>query len=146
MANPWGTPLTRIIAAMLSIFLALVAAVVAPGVAHADGKVVVPLPDLSGISDGDAEKMIAALAQINVITSNCPDYAITDGEWTLLVGTGDMLAQKLGLDPDSYERRFYGPAFRLLNDPGACDRIGPRARPIIDDLIRMGGGTHRVRE
>lgn len=112
--------------------------------AAADGNVTVPLPNLQGITEADAEKLIAALAQVNVIASNCPDYHITDGEWTLLVGTGDMLAKGLGLDPEAYDETYYGPAFRMLEDPGACDRIGPRARPIIDDLIKMGGGTEPV--
>ena len=107
----------------------------------AQDQVTVPLPDVSGLSQDEAERLIAALAQINVITSNCPGYEITDGEWTLLTGTGDMLAARLGLDPATYERRYYGPAFDLLDDPEACDRIGPRARPVIDDLLRMGGKT-----
>ncbi|MFV0291945.1 MAG: hypothetical protein ACK5II_01440 [Paracoccus sp. (in: a-proteobacteria)] len=114
---------------------------------QADGKrVVVDLPNLSGMPDEDAEKLIAALAQINVITSHCPDYPISDGEWTLLVGTGDMLARQLGMDPASYDKNYYGPAFQMLDDPAACDRIGPKARPIIEDLISMGGGTEHVAE
>lgn len=111
------------------------------GAALADGRVMVKLPDVSALSEEDAKKLIAALAQINVVTSNCPGYEITDGEWTLLTGTGDKLAQRLGLDPTEYDRTYYGPAFKLLDDPTACERIGPRARPVIDDLIRMGGGT-----
>ncbi|NHF73998.1 hypothetical protein G7044_12770 [Paracoccus sp. 12-3] len=107
---------------------------------RADTKVAVPIPNLDGISQADAERLLAALAQINVVTSNCPDYRISDDEWMLLTGTGDMLAARLGIDPATYDRNYYGPAFRMMEDPGACDRIGPRARPIIDDLIAMGGG------
>ncbi|WBU53369.1 hypothetical protein [Paracoccus sp. SCSIO 75233] len=107
----------------------------------AEGRVAVPVPDLSGMSDADAEKLIAALAQINVITSNCPEYRVSDGEWMLLTGTGDLLSNMLGLDPSAYDKTYFGPAFDTLDDPGACDRIGPKARPIIDDLIEMGGGT-----
>lgn len=109
--------------------------------ANADSKVAVPIPNLDGISQTNAERLLAALAQINVITSNCPDYRISDGEWMLLTGTGDMLAARLGIDPATYDRKYYGPAFRMMEDPAACDRIGPKARPIIDDLIAMGGGT-----
>ncbi|WBU56047.1 hypothetical protein [Paracoccus sediminicola] len=132
-------PIRMILAAVLAVFTA-------GGAAVAEGKVVVDLPNLSGMSDADAEKLIAALAQVNVIASNCPDYSITDGEWLLLMGTGDMLAKELGMDPEAYDERFYGPAFQMLDDPGACDRIGPRARPIIDDLIERGGGTEPVAE
>ncbi|HMQ42647.1 MAG TPA: hypothetical protein PKC09_15400 [Paracoccus sp. (in: a-proteobacteria)] len=135
--------MTRIIAAILAAVLHLP---LTGAIAAADGKVMVPLPNLQGISEQDAEKLIAALAQVNVIASNCPEYHITDGEWTLLVGTGDMLAKGLGMDPDTYDETYYGPAFRMLDDPGACDRIGPRARPIIDDLIKMGGGTEPIPE
>ncbi|MFD1796741.1 hypothetical protein FQV27_12595 [Paracoccus aurantiacus] len=130
---------------MNRLFVAALAAATALGATgkevRADAKVSVPIPNLEGISDANAEKLLSALAQINVITSNCPDYRISDGEWTLLTGTGDMLAAKLGIDPETYDREYYGPAFRMLDDPAACDRIGPKARPIIDDLIEMGGGT-----
>ena len=129
---------------MLRLLAALLAAVSAIGATAfplgADTRVAVPIPDLGGMSDADAERLLAVLAQINVITSNCPDYRISDGEWTLLTGTGDMLAARLGIDPATYDRKYYGPAFRMMEDPAACDRIGPRARPIIDDLIAMGGG------
>lgn len=128
--------MNRLVAAAVAAMFALPA--------MAADQVTVPLPDVSAMSNEDAEKLISALAQINVITSNCPGYEITDGEWTLLTGTGDKLAAKLGLDPAAYEKKYYGPAFKLLDDPGACDRIGPKARPIIDDLVRMGGGTEPV--
>ncbi|MFV0410993.1 MAG: hypothetical protein ACK5LJ_15230 [Paracoccus sp. (in: a-proteobacteria)] len=135
--------MTRIIAALLA---AMQLMPLAAGSALAEGNVMVPLPNLSDMSEEDAEKLIAALAQVNVITSNCPEYPISDGEWTLLVGTGDMLAKGLGMDPDTYDKDYYGPAFQMLDDPGACDRIGPKARPIIDGLIRMGGGTEPLSE
>lgn len=111
------------------------------GAALAGGGMTVQLPDISGLSDPEAKSLIAELAQVNVITSNCPDYAISDGEWTLITGTGDRLAARLGLDAAGYERTYYAPAFKLLDDPGACDRIGPTAKPLIQHLKSMGGGT-----
>ena len=109
--------------------------------AMADGGITVELPDVSQIGDGEARQLLAELANVNVITSNCPGYGISNGEWTLITGTGDRLAARLGLDPSSYDRQYYGPAFKLLDDPGACDQIGPKARPLIDRHIGMGGGT-----
>ena len=111
------------------------------GAALADGGVTVQLPDVSGLSDAEAGALIAELANVNVITSNCPAYPVTDGEWTLITGTGDRLAARLGLDASAYDKTYYGPAFKLLDDPAACDRIGPTARPLIQRLIGMGGGT-----
>ena len=111
------------------------------GAALAGGGVTVQLPDVSGLSETEAKSLIAELAQVNVITSNCPDYAISDGEWTLITGTGDRLAARLGLDAAGYERTYYAPAFKLLDDPGACDRIGPEAKPLIQRLKAMGGDT-----
>ncbi|MGR3552910.1 hypothetical protein [Paracoccus sp. (in: a-proteobacteria)] len=101
----------------------------------------VPLPDVSAMNRTEADMLARQLAEIEVITANCPDYVITDGEWTLLSGTGDLLAAQIGVDPTQYERDYFGPAFTLLDDPSSCDRIGPEARPLIDRLIRMGGGT-----
>ncbi|MDP5306603.1 hypothetical protein [Paracoccus spongiarum] len=109
-------------------------------------RLVVPLPDVSALGRTEAESLIRQLAEVNVITSHCPDWPISDGEWTLLTGTGDLLAQRLGLDPGAYERDYFGPAFGLLDDPAACGRIGPRARPLIDRLTGMGGGTRPLRD
>lgn len=121
--------------------LAVAITVLATVPAMADGGITVRLPDVSALSDAEAKALIAELANVNVITSNCPAYPISDGEWTLLTGTGDRLAAKLGLDATAYDRAYYGPAFKLLDDAGACDRIGPKARPLIQRLIGMGGGT-----
>ena len=109
--------------------------------ALADGGITVQLPDVANLSEAEAKALIAELANVNVITSNCPAYPVTDGEWTLITGTGDRLAARLGLDASAYDRTYYGPAFKLLDDPGACDRIGPSAKPLIQRLIGMGDGT-----
>lgn len=106
----------------------------------ASDQVTVPLPDLSDLSKAEAESLLTELAEINVITSNCPDYEIADSDWMLITGTGDKLAAQLGLDPTAYEREYYGPAFALLDDSGACDRVGPKAKPLIAKLESMGGG------
>jgi len=124
---------------MKPMLAAAVMAIVA-GAAWADG-MTVPLPDTSGLSADEARALITELAQVNVITSNCPAYPVTDAEWTLIAGTGDKLAAQLGLDAQAYDKQFYGPAFQLLDDPGACDRIGPTAQSLIARLKAMGGGT-----
>ena len=111
------------------------------GTALAEGGMTVRLPDTAALPRAEAQALMTALAQVNVITSNCPGYGLTDGEWTLVTATGDRLAAQLGLDASAYDRDYYAPAFRLLDDPGACDRIGPTARPLIARLKRMGGGT-----
>lgn len=116
------------------------------GAGLADGGVSVQMPDLSQLSDTDAKALIAELANVNVITSNCAGYEISNGEWALITGTGDRLAAKLGLDPTAYDRTYYGPAFKLLDDPTACDRIGPTAKPLIRRLIGMGGGTTPINQ
>ena len=113
----------------------------ASGAAWADGGMTVPLPDTSGLAADEARALITEVAQVNVITSNCPAYPVSDAEWTLIAGTGDKLAAQLGLDASAYDKQFYGPTFQLLDDPGACDRIGPRAKPLIARLKAMGGGT-----
>jgi hypothetical protein len=109
--------------------------------ARADGGIAVQMPDVSGLSEAEARALLTELANVNVITSNCPAYPISNGEWTLITATGDRLAARLGLDPRAYDQAYYGPAFKLLDDPGACDRIGPSAKPLIQRLIGMGGGT-----
>ncbi|WP_134680171.1 hypothetical protein [Paracoccus ravus] len=122
-------------------FTALAGALAVMAGAALAGGVTVQLPDISGLEDDEARSLIAELANVNVITSNCAGYEISNGEWTLITGTGDKLAARLGLDATSYDRTYYGPAFKLLDDPEACDRIGPKAKPLIEKLVGMGGGT-----
>lgn len=110
-------------------------------IALAEDRLSVPLPDISGLSANEAKTLTKDLAEVSVITSNCADYPVSDGEWTLMTGTSDLLAAKLGMDPGDYDRAFYGPAFALLDDPASCDRVGPKARPLIDRLVGMGGGV-----
>lgn len=116
-------------------------ALTAGAVQAAGDRVTVPLPDVSGLSRAEGQALLRQLAEVNVITSNCPGYEISDGEWMLITGTGDRLAAALGLDPGSYDRDYYGPAFQLLDDAQACDRVGPAAAPLIARLIEMGGST-----
>ncbi|KGJ03141.1 hypothetical protein SAMN04487972_1235 [Paracoccus halophilus] len=120
------------------------ALVLMTGIALAGGGMTVQLPDVSDLPETEARAMLADLARVNVITANCPDYPISEGEWTLITGTGDRLAARLGLDAASYDKSYYAPAFELLADPGTCDRIGPMAQPMIRRLIGMGGDTERL--
>lgn len=110
-------------------------------VSFGEGGGPVPLPDISALSEDEADSLARDLARVDVITSNCAGYAVTDDEWRLLSGTGDLLAARLGLDPATYQRDYVGPAFDLLDDPSACDRIGPQARPLLNRLEEMGGAT-----
>lgn len=128
----------RMPAAMLG---ALLIAAALTGTASAGPGMAVALPDTSALPEPEARALMTQLAQVNVITSNCPDYALGDAEWALVTGTGDKLAAQLALDPSAYDKQIYAPAFRLLDDPGACDRIGPTARALIARLKAMGGGT-----
>ncbi|SNT76027.1 hypothetical protein [Paracoccus seriniphilus] len=104
-------------------------------------RLVVPLPDVSGLSRDQAQALTVRVVEADIIGSNCGDYAITDGEWTLLTGTGELLAEKLELDPVGFEREFRAPAYELLDDPGACERLGPKVAPLIAQLVGMGGAT-----
>lgn len=104
-------------------------------------RIEVPLPDITQLSETDARNLARSIGEANVITSSCHDYQISGGEWTLLAGTADLLADQLGMDPAEYDQAFNAPAYALLDDPAACDRIGPQATLLIARLVAMGGGT-----
>lgn len=108
---------------------------------RAQDRVMVTLPDLSALTRQEAERLTRDLARADVISANCPGYDISNGEWALVNGAGDQLATALGLDPTTYERNFYGPAFDLLDDPASCDRYGPEVAPLIARLVGLGGTT-----
>lgn len=107
-------------------------------------RLVVPLPDVSALPDAEAQELARELAQMNVITSECPDQDVTDPEWQLMTGTTDALIERLGLDPVAYDREYFRPAFSLLDDPANCDRIGAQAEGLIARLEQMGGSTRPV--
>lgn len=128
--------------------VALVGAGMVPTPAAAeDAMWSVTMPDVSGLNRDEAEALIAKLAEVNVIASNCPDWSIDDPTWALITGTGDLLAMQLGIDPAAYDETYFGPAFALLDDPTSCARIGPEAAPLIARLNAMGGSAQsRVAE
>lgn len=104
-------------------------------------RLVVPLPDVSTLSEAEARDLTRELAEANVVSDNCPDFEVTDGEWQLLNGTSDVLLAQLGLDPLAYDREFFRPAFAILDEPEACATHGPRIQPVLDRLVEMGGAT-----
>jgi hypothetical protein len=113
-----------------------------PFAALADGGVVVPLPDLSAFSAPQAEALLEALVTANVVSSNCAAFPVTDGEWTLITQSADLLAYgTLGLSVEDYDARFYDPAFALLDDPATCAARGPEVRGLIGLLEDLGGSA-----
>ena len=113
-------------------------ALVAP--ALADGKIYVQLPDVSAWTGEDAEIILKELVLVNVVSSNCPGFEITDGEWSLLTDSADLVARgQLGLSVEAYDAQYYSPAFDALDDPATCDQAGPRVQPMLDLLVEMGG-------
>lgn len=111
----------------------------------ADGKIYVQMPDLSGIDGAEAEKFLGEVVLANVISSNCPDFAVTDEEWSLLTDSADILARgQLGLSVDDYDSQYYGPAFAALDKADACATHGPDVQPVIDRLIELGGSREAL--
>ena len=108
--------------------------------ASADGGATVRLAEVSGLSPSQAEALLAALLETNVVASDCPGWGITDREWALVAGTADRLAREvLGLSADDYEARFYGPAFARLDEPETWDSEGPKIDGLIRLLTDLGG-------
>lgn len=121
---------------------ALISPAAAQGVDGVPGdRLVVPLPDVSGLDDAQAQDLLRDLAQMNVITSECPDHDVTDPEWQLMTDTTDALMGRLGIDAITYDREYFRPAFNLMDDPASCDRLGPEAPALIARLEEMGGSA-----
>lgn len=119
-------------AALLSLALA--------GPAFADGKIYVQLPEFGPFSGNEAEELLSSLVLANVVSSNCPDFAVSDAEWSLLVDSADLLARgELGLSVDDYDRYFYAPAFAALDKPDTCAVEGPAVQAVLDELVLQGG-------
>ena len=108
------------------LMIAAAAALTQPALAQtSDGvpgdRVVVPLPDVSGLSDDEAQALARDVAQMTVITAECPEHDVSGPEFQLMAGTTDALTERLG-------DRFPG----LLH---VCDHLGDkrsetRTRPL----------------
>lgn len=112
--------------------------------ARADGGVTVKLPDPGQIAAAASPDFLMALVMANVAGMNCPGYALSDGEWALVTGTADRVAGALQIGTAAYDEDYYGPAFAALDQPGTCDREGPKIAPLIRRLKSMGGGTDPI--
>jgi hypothetical protein len=113
--------------------------------ALADGKIYVQLPDVSDIGGAEAETLLHRVVLANVISSNCPDFAVTDEEWSLLTDSADLLARgQLQLSIDDYDSQYYGPAFAALDATDACATHGPDVQPAIDLLVELGGSRQAL--
>ena len=113
--------------------------------ALADGKIYVQLPDLTGMEGAAAESFLGEVVLANVISSNCPDFAVSDEEWSLLTDSADILARgQLRLSIEDYDSRFYGPAFAALDKADACASHGPQVQPVIDRLVELGGSREAL--
>ena len=114
--------------------------------ALAEGPGLVRLPDEAAIAGAATPDFLTELVVANVVGMNCDGYRLTDGEWALLTGSADMVAEALTIRNSSdYDTRFYGPAFDLLDQPGTCATEGPRIAPLVDRLKAMGGDTLLLR-
>ena len=113
--------------------------------ALADGKIYVQLPDLSDFGGEEAEALLTEVVLANVISSNCPDFSVSDEEWSLLTDSADILARgRLGLSVDDYDSQYYGPAFAALDEADACATNGPDVQPVIEKLVEMGGSREAL--
>lgn len=122
----------------IALLLALAAGLATP--ALADGRVLVPLPDLSSYEGREAEQLVSQLILALVVGSNCPGAELTDAEHALIGDSADLLAHdQLGLSIDDYDDRVFGPAFDALDQPGTCEKVAPKIDRLIDQLLELGG-------
>ena len=120
--------------------LLLTVALGLPNLSYADGAIAVALPVFPDFSQAQNEELLTALVTSVVVGMNCPGFKITDGEWSLLNGSADIVANTaLGLSTDAYDAGYFSPAFALLDKPGTCAAEGPKVQPLIEFLIGLGG-------
>jgi hypothetical protein len=106
----------------------------------------VTLPDDAAVAKAAMPEFPMELVVANVVGMNCADYRIDDGQWALLTGTADKVAEAIGVkDASEYDDKFYGPAFDMLDKPETCATEGPKIAPLVERLKAMGGDTTLLR-
>lgn len=124
-----------------ALFLTLLA-----GPALAEALDLVTLPDDAAIAKAATPEFLMELVAANVVGMNCSDFRIDDGQWALLTGTADKVAEAIGVkDNGEYDEKFYGPAFDMLDQPDSCANEGPKIAPLVERLKEMGGHTTLLR-
>ena len=120
--------------------LLLTLALCIPTLPQADGAIAVAMPNFPDFSEAQNQEMLTALVTAVVVGMNCPGFEITDGEWSLLNGAADIIANnELGLSVDAYDAGYFSPAFALLDKPDTCAVEGPKVLPLVEFLIGLGG-------
>jgi hypothetical protein len=136
---------TRIIpfkGAIMRHMIILAFSLLLPNLTQADGAIAVAMPNISGFDQTQSEELLTGIVTAIVVGMNCPGFEITDGEWSLLNGAADLIANNnLSLDTDAYDAGYFGPAFALLDKPDTCATEGPKVLPMVKYLIDLGGST-----
>jgi hypothetical protein len=97
-------------------------------------------PDLSSLDREAQRTLLHELVRANVAGVNCPGFESSPSEWKFVVATADALSALMGLSVDTYDSKFYTPAFEALDaDPDFCAQEGPKIGPLIDRMVEMGG-------
>jgi hypothetical protein len=103
-------------------------------------------PDLSSLERPAQQALLHELVRANVAGVNCADFISTPSEWNFVVETADALADTMGLGVDTYDGKFYAPAFDALDaNARFCAEEGPKIRPLIDRLVEMGGSVDKFK-
>ena len=125
--------------------LALIGPAAAQGPDGVPGdRLVVPLPDLSGLDGDQAQEMARRLARAGLVTAECPAYDVSDPEWQLLTGSTDAVMKVLGVDAVTFDRDYVRPEFAAFSESDACDRLGPDVAVLITELEERGGSAQPV--
>ena len=116
-----------------------------PLAAMANEHLTLLLPDVSDLSPADAEALLTDIVAASVVSSNCPDFGGTEGEWYLLTLTAERLAYEvLAIRVEELELAYYQPAYSLIEDPATCAAEGPKVQKTLALLMERGGSTTPV--
>lgn len=97
------------------------------------------LPEATALAPHARPEVLAVLVQAVVIGQNCDGFRTTDGEWALLTGSADLIADRLGLSVEAQDADFWRPAFRSLDAAQGCARHGWTVRKALGWLRGLGG-------
>jgi len=103
-------------------------------------------PSTAELDPRAASTLLTRLVIANVASSNCAGYEVSNSQWKFITDTADQLANELGLTIETYDARYYSPAFTALDEDAAfCEAEGPRVLPLIEELIGMGGSIDKYK-
>jgi hypothetical protein len=99
------------------------------------------LPEAGALKAAESPEFLLALVNAMVAGEHCEGFEVSPEELALLTATVPVVVADMGIDTETYDLEYNGRSFADIFIDETCPRDGPKVRPMLDQLIGMGGAA-----